>query len=68
MTSETRPSPRLTIVIPTVNRASLVDRAIDSALAQTYPDLEICANGSSPKSAEGQEAEKRAVEGQSIQP
>lgn len=34
-------SPRLTIVIPTVNRASLVSRAIDSALAQTYPDIEI---------------------------
>lgn len=34
-------SPRLTIVIPTVNRSSLVGRAIDSALAQTYPDLEI---------------------------
>jgi len=34
-------SPRLTIVIPTLNRASLVGRAIDSALAQTYPDLEI---------------------------
>jgi len=34
-------TPRLTIVIPTVNRASLVPRAIDSALAQTYPNLEI---------------------------
>ncbi len=34
-------APRLTIVIPTVNRASLVTRAIDSALAQTYPDIEI---------------------------
>lgn len=34
-------APRLTICIPTVNRASLVGRAIDSALAQTYPDIEI---------------------------
>ena len=34
-------SPRLTIVIPTVNRASLVRRALDSALAQSYRDLEI---------------------------
>ncbi|HEX8169098.1 MAG TPA: glycosyltransferase family A protein [Thermoanaerobaculia bacterium] len=34
-------SPRLTIVIPTVNRASLVGRAVESALAQTYPSLEI---------------------------
>ncbi|MFI5181363.1 MAG: glycosyltransferase family A protein [Thermoanaerobaculia bacterium] len=36
-----RGTPRLTIVIPTVNRASLVGRALDSALAQTYPDVEI---------------------------
>ena len=41
MTSETALVPRFTIVIPTVNRASLVRRALDSALAQTYPDLEI---------------------------
>ncbi len=41
MTSDTRQSPRLTIVIPTVNRASLVGRALDSALAQTYDNLEI---------------------------
>jgi glycosyltransferase involved in cell wall biosynthesis len=34
-------APRLTIAIPTYNRANLVGRAIDSALAQTYPDLEI---------------------------
>jgi len=33
--------PRLTIAIPTVNRASLVTRALDSALAQTYRDIEI---------------------------
>jgi glycosyltransferase involved in cell wall biosynthesis len=34
-------SPRLTIVIPTVNRAGLVGRAVESALAQTYPSIEI---------------------------
>jgi glycosyltransferase involved in cell wall biosynthesis len=34
-------TPRLSIVIPTVNRAALVGRAIESALAQTYPDVEI---------------------------
>ena len=34
-------TPRLTIVIPTVNRARLVARAIESALAQTSPDIEI---------------------------
>lgn len=31
----------LTIVIPTINRAELVGRAIDSALAQTCEDIEI---------------------------
>lgn len=41
--------PRLTILIPTLNRAMLVGRAIDSALAQTCPDIEIIVsdNGSS---------------------
>jgi glycosyltransferase involved in cell wall biosynthesis len=34
-------TPRLSIVIPTVNRAKLVARAIESALAQTSPDIEI---------------------------
>jgi glycosyltransferase involved in cell wall biosynthesis len=34
-------APRLTIVIPTVNRESLVSRAIDSAIAQTFPSIEI---------------------------
>ncbi len=41
--------PRLTIAIPTLNRAHLVGRAIESALAQTSPDIEIIVsdNGSS---------------------
>jgi hypothetical protein len=34
-------APRLTIAIPTVNRAKLLGRAIESALAQTCPDIEI---------------------------
>jgi glycosyltransferase involved in cell wall biosynthesis len=34
-------APCLTIAIPTLNRASLVGRAIESALAQTSPDVEI---------------------------
>jgi len=34
-------TPRLTIAIPTVNRAALLGRAIESALAQTSPDIEI---------------------------
>jgi GT2 family glycosyltransferase len=33
--------PLLTIAIPTVNRARLLGRAIESALAQTSPDIEI---------------------------
>lgn len=33
--------PRLTIAIPTLNRAPLLGRAIESALAQTSPDIEI---------------------------
>jgi hypothetical protein len=33
--------PRLTIAIPTVNRANLLGRAIDSALAQTSGEIEI---------------------------
>ena len=33
--------PRLTIAIPTLNRAGLLGRAIDSALAQTSADIEI---------------------------
>jgi len=34
-------APRLTIVIPTVNRPLLVGRAVESALAQTAQDIEI---------------------------
>lgn len=33
--------PKMTIVIPTLNRAHLVGRAVASAIAQTHPDLEI---------------------------
>jgi glycosyltransferase involved in cell wall biosynthesis len=33
--------PRLTIAIPTVNRAELLGRAIESALAQSVPGIEI---------------------------
>ncbi len=32
---------RITIMIPTYNQAHFIARAIESALAQTYPDLEI---------------------------
>lgn len=33
--------PKLTIAIPTLNRCQLLERAIDSALAQTAPEIEI---------------------------
>jgi glycosyltransferase involved in cell wall biosynthesis len=33
--------PAISVVIPTYNRAELLRRAIDSALAQTYQDLEL---------------------------
>lgn len=35
------PRPATTIVITTYNRAGLVTRALDSALAQTYPNLRV---------------------------
>lgn len=34
-------TPRVSIVIPTYNRSAIVRRAIDSALAQSFTDLEI---------------------------
>jgi len=37
----TSPSVRFSAVIPTYNRATLVSRAISSALSQTYPPAEI---------------------------
>lgn len=48
------PGPRLTIVIPTLNRAHCVGRAIDSALAQDIANLEIIVsdNGSNDSTAE----------------
>lgn len=33
--------PRISILIPTYNRAGMLVKAVESALAQTYPDLEI---------------------------
>ena len=41
-------APRVSIVIPTFNRARLVTRAIDTALAQTVPsEVVVCDHGSS---------------------
>lgn len=33
--------PRVSIIVPTYNRAHTITRALDSLLVQTYPDLEI---------------------------
>ena len=41
MQAEIPGQPRVAIVVPTYNRAGLVVRAIDSALAQTYENLDV---------------------------
>lgn len=42
-------NPRLSIIIPTLNRANLCKRALDSALAQTYGDIEIIVSNNGSK-------------------
>ena len=51
------PEPRFSIIIPTFNRAELLTQALDSALAQTYPGLEIIVsdNNSTDTTAAGME-------------
>ena len=39
--AETAPSPRVSIVIPTYNRAAFFAEALQSAVAQTYPNIEV---------------------------
>ena len=41
MTQPRATSPRVSVVIPTRNRAHLLRRAIESALGQTFADLEL---------------------------
>lgn len=54
MTAQISHQPRLTIVIPTLNRAYCVGRAIESALSQKYPAIEIIVsnNGSTDNTRE----------------
>jgi glycosyltransferase involved in cell wall biosynthesis len=39
--NDTRGRPRVTIAIPTYNRAAWIEGAVMAALAQTYPDFEV---------------------------
>ncbi len=41
MTERSSKTPRLSIVIPTLNRSHCVGRAVESALSQTFSDIEI---------------------------
>lgn len=48
------PAPLVSAIIPTFNRAAYVARAIDSALAQTWPNVEVvvCDDGSTDNTTE----------------
>lgn len=41
MSSDSRAAPRVSVIIPTYNRAQLINRAIQSVLDQTYQDFEL---------------------------
>src|SRR4051794_27561058 len=57
---------RATIVIPTYNRCAMLERAIDSALRQTYRDYEVvvmddCSTDETPALVAQYASEKRVV-------
>jgi len=41
LSSELNAAPLVSVVIPTYNRAKVVERALKTAFGQTYPNLEI---------------------------
>ncbi|HET7513107.1 MAG TPA: glycosyltransferase, partial [Chthoniobacterales bacterium] len=47
-------TPRVSITIPTFNRPAYLEEAIESALAQTYPEIEVLVfdNGTMPETLE----------------
>jgi glycosyltransferase involved in cell wall biosynthesis/predicted SAM-dependent methyltransferase len=55
--------PRVSVILPTYNRASLLKYALDSVMSQTYRDLEVIVvdDGSTDKTAEIAESYSRGV-------
>src|SRR5687768_2684338 len=41
MAADSREQPLVTIIVPTYNRAGLLEQAMDSVLEQAYPNLEL---------------------------
>jgi glycosyltransferase involved in cell wall biosynthesis len=58
------PSPRVSVVIPTYNRANDIPRCLDSLVAQTFKDFEVlvCDDGSTDSTAEVVDRYKNALD------